>query len=105
MIITIPKITVKYFKFLPILVIILLDFEINAPIMINGIPIPIEYARSRLNAIDGDVAASVMIVPSIGPTHGVHPAANATPNKNDTGYLAPIFFGKIFFSAFNILIL
>ena len=105
MIITIPKITVKYFTFLPILEIILLDLEINAPIIMNGIPIPIEYANSRLNAIDGDVAASVMIVPSIGPTHGVHPAANAIPNKNDTGYRAPAFFGKIFFSTFNILIL
>ena len=103
--ITIPKISVKYRKFFPIFAIIRLDFEINAPIITNGIPIPIEYASSKLNAMDGDVAASVIMVPSIGPTHGVHPAANAIPNKNDTGYLAPAFFGKIFFSVFNTLIL
>ena len=29
---------------------------------------PIEYARSKLNAIPGDVAARVIIVPKIGPT-------------------------------------
>ena len=83
----------------------MLVFEINAPIIMNGIPIPIEYASSRLNEIDGDVAARVMIVPNIGPTQGVQPAANAMPNKNDIGYLVPAFFGKIFFSEFNILIL
>ena len=53
--------------------------------MINGIPKPIEYASSKLNAIDGVVAARVRIVPSIGPTQGVHPAANAKPNTNDIG--------------------
>ena len=85
--------------------IILLDFEIKAPIIINGIPIPIEYARSKLNAIPGDVAARVIIVPKIGPTQGVHPAAKAIPNKNDTGNLAPTLFGKIFFSILSMRIL
>ena len=55
------------------------------PIMINGIPNPNEYARSKLNEIDGVVAAKVRIVPRIGPTHGVHPAANANPNTKDKG--------------------
>lgn len=64
---------------------ILSALEKNIPIMINGIPSPNEYARSKLNAIEGDVAANVRIVPSIGPTQGVQPAANANPNKNDNG--------------------
>ena len=64
-----------------------------------------EYARSKLNAIPGDVAARVIIVPKIGPTHGVQPAAKAIPNKNDTGNLAPALFGKIFFSILSIRIL
>ena len=34
----------------------------------NGIPIPAEYASSRLNASPGVVAASVRIEPKIGPT-------------------------------------
>ena len=51
----------------------------------NGIPNPNEYASSKLNDIDGVVAAKVRIVPSIGPTHGVHPAAKAKPNTNDIG--------------------
>ena len=34
---------------------------------------------------DGVVAASVSIVPRMGPTHGVHPAAKANPNTNDIG--------------------
>ena len=46
---------------------------------------PREYTRRRLNAIDGVVAAKVRIVPKMGPTHGVHPAAKASPNKNDIG--------------------
>jgi len=55
------------------------------PIRIKGIPNPSEYASSKLNAIDGVVAASVSIVPSIGPTHGVHPTAKAKPNTKDIG--------------------
>ena len=51
----------------------------------NGIPKPIEYANSKVNDIDGVVAAKVSIVPNIGPTHGVHPIANAKPNTNDIG--------------------
>ena len=59
--------------------------EKNTPIKTNGIPSPNEYASNRLNERDGVVAAKVSIVPSIGPTHGVHPAANAKPNTNDIG--------------------
>ena len=55
------------------------------PIMINGIPNPKEYASSKLNEIDGVVAAKVRIVPRIGPTHGVHPAANDKPKTKDIG--------------------
>ena len=51
----------------------------------NGIPKPSEYANSKVNDIDGVVAAKVSIVPNIGPTHGVHPIANANPNTNDIG--------------------
>ena len=70
----------------------------NIPIITNGIPIPAEYASSRLNASPGVVAASVSIEPKIGPTHGVQPAANARPKINDNGKLAPVREGKIFFS-------
>ena len=65
--------------------IIFVDFEKNIPIKINGIPKPMEYANSKLNDTDGMVAANVSIVPNIGPTHGVHPIANAKPNTNDIG--------------------
>ena len=65
--------------------IIFVAFENNIAIKINGIPKPIEYANSKLNEIDGVVAANVSIVPNIGPTHGVHPTANAKPNTNDIG--------------------
>ena len=78
---------------------------IVAPMMMKGIPIPIEYANKRLNAIPGVVAARVIIVPKIGPIHGVHPAANAIPNKNDMGNFMPVFLGNIFFSKFNFVIL
>ena len=37
------------------------------------------------NAWAGVAAASVSIVPSIGPTHGVHAAANASPKINENG--------------------
>ena len=73
----------------------------NAPMTMNGIPIPAEYASSRLNASPGVVAASVRIEPKIGPTHGVQPAANARPKINDSGKLAPVREGKIFFSKFS----
>ena len=53
--------------------------------MTNGMPNPKEYARSRLNEILGAVAASVRIAPKIGPIHGVHPPANASPKRNDNG--------------------
>lgn len=59
--------------------------EKNIPIKINGIPNPNEYASSKLNEIDGVVAAKVRIVPNMGPTHGVHPTANAKPNTKDIG--------------------
>jgi len=59
--------------------------EKKIPITINGIPSPKEYASSKLNEIDGVVAAKVRIVPSMGPTQGVHPTANANPNTNDIG--------------------
>jgi type III secretory pathway lipoprotein EscJ len=65
--------------------IILVALEKNTPIKMNGIPNPNEYASNKLNDMDGVVAAKVRIVPSIGPTHGVHPAANAKPNTNDIG--------------------
>jgi len=65
--------------------IILVALEKKTPIRTKGIPNPNEYASSKLNEIEGVVAANVSIVPSIGPTHGVHPAANANPNTKDIG--------------------
>ena len=59
--------------------------EKNTPIKTKGIPKPSEYTSKRLNATDGVVAASVSMVPRIGPTHGVHPAANANPKTNERG--------------------
>ena len=74
----------------------------NIPIIMNGTPIPIEYARSRLNAVLGDIEAIVNIEPKMGPTHGVQAAANARPKMNDNGKLEPAREGKIFFSKFNL---
>ena len=65
--------------------IILVALEKNIPINMKGMPNPKEYANRRLNESAGDEAARVRIVPKIGPTQGVHPAANANPNKNDNG--------------------
>ena len=65
--------------------IILLALEKNTPINTKGIPNPREYANKRLKATDGVVAARVSMVPRMGPTHGVHPAAKAKPNTNDMG--------------------
>ena len=62
----------------------------NIPIIMNGMPIPAEYANSRLNASPGVVAASVIIEPKTGPTHGVQPAANARPKTNYSGKLTPV---------------
>ena len=67
-------------------------------------PKPVEYANSKLNEIDGVVAANVSIVPNIGPTHGVHPIANAKPNTNDIGQLDLKFLMWNFFSLFKELI-
>ena len=72
----------------------------NTPIIMNGIPIPAEYASSKLNAIPGVVVASVSIEPKIGPIHGVQPAAKASPKMNESGKLAPVCEGKTFFSKF-----
>ena len=70
----------------------------------NGIPKPSEYASNKLNDIDGVVTASVSIVPSMGPTHGVHPIANAKPKINDIGQLALKSLMTIFLSMFKELI-
>jgi len=50
----------------------------------KGSPKPAEYtARSSMPVItDSFVLAISNIEPSIGPMHGVHPAANTTPTKN-----------------------
>ena len=65
--------------------IIVLALEKKTPISINGIPKPREYANKRLNATEGVVAAKVRIVPNIGPTQGVQPAAKAKPKIKDNG--------------------
>src|SRR5208337_944115 len=61
--------------------------EAKSPVMMNGRPRPREYARRRLNVSAGWVAARPMIAPRAAPTQGVHPAANATPNRKDVRYL------------------
>lgn len=80
-------------------------FEKNAPIRINGIPNPKEYANNSVNAWLGVVVARVKMLPRIGPMHGVHPVANANPNTKDSGYLALPAFGNNFFSKFSFKIL
>ncbi len=57
----------------------------NTPIKMNGIPNPNEYASNRWKDIVGDVAAKVSMLPRIGPTQGVHAAANANPKTNESG--------------------
>ena len=64
---------------------ILFALEKNTPIRTKGMPRPNEYANRRLKAIEGVVAARVSMVPKIGPTHGVHAAANAKPKTKDSG--------------------
>ncbi len=78
-----PTTRLKYFKCLVIFLIIPTACEKNAPVIRKGIPKPSEYAKSRLYAVPGFVAANVKVLPRIGPTQGVHPAANAIPNTND----------------------
>ena len=59
--------------------------EKNTPIKTKGIPSPNEYANNKLKETEGVVAANVRIVPRIGPTQGVHPAAKAKPKTKDNG--------------------
>ena len=61
----------------------LVDFVKNAPVIRNGTPNPKEYASNELYAAPGEVAASVNILPKIGPTHGVQAPANAAPKTNE----------------------
>ena len=68
----------------------------NRPTSRKGIPNPVEYERSKKNAISGLVAAKVKIAPKIAPIHGVQPIANAAPNKNETKYFDLNFFVLIF---------
>src|SRR4029078_13718590 len=83
-IISMPPIArLKYFRCFTILLIIPVACEKNAPVMRNGTPNPNEYASNELYAAPGAVAASVRVLPSIGPTQGVQPAAKAAPNTND----------------------
>ena len=79
----IPIAGLKYFKCFTIFLITLVACEKKRLVTKNGIPRPSEYASSELYAAPGAVAANVRSIPSIGPTHGVQPAANATPNTND----------------------
>lgn len=53
----------------------------STPTRMKGTPIPRLYASSSQKALAGLIAARVSIAPSIAPMHGLHPAANATPNK------------------------
>jgi hypothetical protein len=79
----IPIAGLKYFKCFTIFLIIVVACEKNILVTKNGIPRPKEYANNELYAAPGAVAANVSVLPRIGPTHGVHPAANAHPNTNE----------------------
>lgn len=61
----------------------LLAWAVNAPTTRNGAPRPIEYARSKVNAAPGCVAASPNTAPKAAPTQGVHPAAKAAPKRKE----------------------
>ena len=78
-----PMTGLKYFRCFTILLIIPVAFVKKAPVIRNGTPNPNEYASNELYAAPGDVAANVNILPRIGPTQGVQPAANAAPNTNE----------------------
>jgi hypothetical protein len=79
----IPIAGLKYFKCFTIFLIIIVACKKNKLVTKKGIPRPREYASSELYAAPGAVAAKVSVLPKIGPTHGVQPAANAHPNTND----------------------
>ena len=53
----------------------------NTPAMMNGMPRPSEYTNRRNAPATGSLpeAARARIDASTGPTHGVHPRANAIP--------------------------
>ena len=78
-----PIAKLKYFRCFTILLISPVAREKNAPVIRNGTPNPNEYANNELQAGAGWLAARAKVLPKIGPTHGVHPAANAAPNTKD----------------------
>ena len=73
----------KYFKYFTIFFNNPVALEKKAAVIKKGVPSPNEYANNKLYASPGEVAASVNVLPKIGPTHGVHPAAKAIPNTNE----------------------
>jgi hypothetical protein len=78
-----PITGLKYFRYFTIFWIIPVACEKKAPVIKKGIPSPMAYASSELYAAPGAVAAKVNVLPKIGPTQGVHPAANAAPKTKD----------------------
>ncbi|MDF2736922.1 MAG: hypothetical protein K0S93_778 [Nitrososphaeraceae archaeon] len=78
-----PITGLKYFKYLSIFFSNPVALEKKAAVIKKGVPSPKEYANSKLYASPGEVAAKVNVLPKIGPTHGVHPAAKAIPNTNE----------------------
>lgn len=83
----IPTTILKYFKTLPDLLTRDIASSVKNPTNKNGMPRPIAYDNNNMNADPGCETARANTLPSIAPTHGLHPTANAAPNTNDVIYL------------------
>jgi hypothetical protein len=79
----VPITGLKYFKYFNIFFSNPVALEKKADVIKKGVPSPKEYANSKLYASPGEVAAKVNVLPKIGPTHGVHPAAKAVPKTKE----------------------
>ena len=79
----VPIARLKYFKYFTIFFINPVALEKKAAVIKKGVPRPNEYANNKLYASPGEVAAKVNVLPKIGPTQGVHPAAKAIPNTKE----------------------
>lgn len=57
--------------------------DTNNPVIRKGRVNPNEYEIKRYNAFLADSAAKVNMLANTAPTHGVQPAAKASPNMNE----------------------
>ena len=93
-----PIAGLKYFRYFTIFRIIPVACEKKAPVIRKGIPSPMAYASNELYAAPGAVAAKVKVLPKIGPTQGVHPAAKRCPEnkRRDIACLKSWYFSHFF---------